>query len=149
MSTSSAFADASVKRMSAPSAEAAMTIVRVTAGVLLGIHGYYRLFAGGVVPFGGYLDSTGIPLGHAVAWAITIFEMVGSILLVVRRFVVPVAVGQILILASGIALVHAPAGWFVVGGGRNGVEYSVLLIACLVAAIVAHRTAPGAEGAPG
>jgi putative oxidoreductase len=24
-------------------------------------------------------------------------------------------------------------GWFVVGGGRNGMEYSVVLIACLFA----------------
>jgi hypothetical protein len=26
----------------------------------------------------------------------------------------------------------SPKGWFVVGGGRNGMEYSVLLILCLV-----------------
>ncbi len=32
----------------------------------------------------------------------------------------------------GIVLVHAPAGWFVVGHGRNGMEYSVLLIAALL-----------------
>ena len=29
-------------------------------------------------------------------------------------------------------LVHLPAGWFVVGGGRNGMEYSVLLIVALL-----------------
>jgi putative oxidoreductase len=33
----------------------------------------------------------------------------------------------------GIILVHAKEGWFVVGAGRNGVEYSVLLIAVFVA----------------
>lgn len=32
----------------------------------------------------------------------------------------------------GIVLVHAPHGWFVVGAGRNGMEYSVLLIVCLL-----------------
>lgn len=32
----------------------------------------------------------------------------------------------------GIVLVHAPEGWFVVGLGRNGMEYSVLLIVCLL-----------------
>jgi putative oxidoreductase len=32
----------------------------------------------------------------------------------------------------GILLVHRHDGWFVVGGGRNGVEYSVLLIAVLL-----------------
>ena len=37
-----------------------------------------------------------------------------------------------LVYLAGIVLVHAPAGWFVVGLGRNGMEYSVLLIACLL-----------------
>ena len=46
------------------------------------------------------------------------------------RFVAPI---HIAILTAGIAMVHAREGWFVVGGGRNGVEYSVLLIACLAA----------------
>ena len=32
----------------------------------------------------------------------------------------------------GIVLVHAKSGWFVVGGGSNGAEYSVLLIPCLM-----------------
>lgn len=116
-----------------------MTIVRVTAGILLAIHGYYRCFSGGATGFGGYLDSQGFPAGHALAWAITIFEMTGSLLLVVGRLVTPVAAIQLVILVSGIVMVHAPAGWFVVGGGRNGVEFSILLIACLVAAIVEHR----------
>lgn len=43
-----------------------------------------------------------------------------------------------LILLGGIVLVHGHEGWFVVGGGRNGVEYSVLLLVCLVALYGAH-----------
>jgi putative oxidoreductase len=31
-----------------------------------------------------------------------------------------------------------PHGWFVVGLGRNGMEYSVLLIVCLLAVAYAH-----------
>jgi putative oxidoreductase len=42
-------------------------------------------------------------------------------------------------LAMGMYLVHAAAGWFVVGAGRNGVEFNVLLIICLV---VIAMTAP-------
>ena len=34
-------------------------------------------------------------------------------------------------------MVHGPEGWFVVGGGRNGVEFSVLLICCLVSLFIA------------
>ncbi|MCE2994142.1 MAG: hypothetical protein LW863_01000 [Flammeovirgaceae bacterium] len=38
----------------------------------------------------------------------------------------------IFILVMGIALVHLKDGWFVVGGGRNGIEYNVVLISVLV-----------------
>jgi putative oxidoreductase len=43
------------------------------------------------------------------------------------------------VYACGIWLVHAAAGWFVVGLGRNGMEYSVLIITCLLALAWAHR----------
>jgi putative oxidoreductase len=42
------------------------------------------------------------------------------------------------IYATGIALVHSKAGWFVVGLGRNGSEFSVLLIMCLLALALQH-----------
>jgi putative oxidoreductase len=113
-----------------------MSIVRVAVAVLLGIHGTYRALSGGASPFGEYLSSQGFPLGVALAWAITVFEMVGSILLGLGRHVRFVVPGFLLILVSGIAMVHARNGWFVVGGGRNGVEFSVLLIVCLVAVLV-------------
>ncbi|HKX54455.1 MAG TPA: hypothetical protein VJN01_00030, partial [Xanthomonadales bacterium] len=32
----------------------------------------------------------------------------------------------------GIILVNAPEGWVVVGLGRNGMKYSVLLVFCLL-----------------
>jgi putative oxidoreductase len=115
------------------------TLVRVATAVLLGIHGGFRAFAGAVEPFGQYLQSRGIVFGSALAYAITAFEIAASLLLLAGRFVVPVALGHITILVGGIILVHAPHGWFVVGGGRNGVEYSVLLIACLISIILAER----------
>jgi putative oxidoreductase len=46
----------------------------------------------------------------------------------------------IAIYATGPVMVHMPARWFVVGLGRNGMEYSVLLIACL--AMLAYVHAP-------
>jgi putative oxidoreductase len=35
-------------------------------------------------------------------------------------------------LLMGIYLIHGRVGWFVVGAGRNGMEFSVLLLLCLV-----------------
>ena len=41
------------------------------------------------------------------------------------------------IYTMGVVLIHAAEGWFVVGAGRNGMEYSLLLIGSL--ALVALR----------
>lgn len=40
-------------------------------------------------------------------------------------------VGVLQLAVIVLVLVHAPFGWFVVGAGRNGVEYSVLLLVLL------------------
>jgi len=110
-----------------------LSLVRIAVGLLLAVHGWTRTLSGGVPGFGEWLASQGLPAGAALAWAISIFEIVGSFCLVIGRFVGYVAPVHIAILSAGIVMVHAREGWFVVGGGRNGVEYSVLLIACLAA----------------
>lgn len=116
-----------------------MEIMRYALAAMMLIHGVTRIALGGVAPFGGFLASKGFPFGVALAWAITIFELLGSVLLCTRRLVVPLAVLFALELLMGIVLVHGPEGWFVVGAGRNGVEYSVLLITGFVAVIVSER----------
>lgn len=118
-----------------------IVLLRATLAVLLGIHGYYRALSGGATLFGGYLRESGIPAGAALAWGITLFEMIGSILLLLGRWVPWVASGHALILIGGIVLVHGHEGWFVVGGGRNGVEYSVLLLVSLAVVAWSHRLA--------
>jgi putative oxidoreductase len=118
-----------------------ITILRIALAILLGIHGLYRGWTGGAKFFGIYLSESGFPLGTVIAWAITVFEVVGMIALLWRRLVIPVALGFIFILTAGILMIHGREGWFVVGGGRNGMEYSILLIASLIALIVSHRNA--------
>src|SRR5688572_28368625 len=93
-------------------------VLRVALAGLILAHGWYRFLNGGVEPFGGFLDSKGFKVGEAIAWAITIFEMVAPVLLIVGRYVFPVALVCCFIYAMGIWLVHAQNGWFVVGGGR-------------------------------
>lgn len=117
----------------------ALTAVRVAVAVLIFIHGAARASLGGVAPFGGWLETQGFPVGVAFAWAVTIYELIAPILIVLGRFVFWACLGHVFILTLGAIMVHAPAGWFVVGLGRNGVEYSVLLIVCLLAVAWAHR----------
>lgn len=118
---------------------AALRLLRVAVAVLLFIHGAARWYSGGVAPFGQFLEAKGLPLGPAIAWSITGFELAGTILLALGRLVPLVSLGLAAIYATGIALVHWPAGWFVVGLGRNGMEYSVLLLVCLAVLGWSHR----------
>lgn len=108
-------------------------LVRLTLAGLIAAHGWARLVAGAVLPFGSWLDGLGFPFGLGIAIAITAIEIAGTVALALRRFVLPLCLLYAAIYAIGIVLVHAKAGWFVVGLGRNGAEYSVLLIACLLA----------------
>jgi putative oxidoreductase len=115
--------------------------LRLTVAGLIAAHGWARLLAGGVVPFGKFLDSQGFPGGLYLAALVTAIEIIGSIALVVGKAVAPLCAAFALIYATGIALVHAKAGWFVVGLGRNGAEYSVLLIVCVLAVGLQHLQA--------
>lgn len=119
----------------------AWLLLRTTVACIIAAHGWARLWAGGVKPFGSFLEAQGFPQGLYWAGAVTGFEIAGSLLLLFGRASGLVAVAFSGIYAVGIALVHAKAGWFVVGLGRNGSEFSVLLIACLLA-IALHSVRP-------
>ncbi|AKC88187.1 hypothetical protein WQ53_04995 [Pseudoxanthomonas suwonensis] len=114
-------------------------MVRWVLAALIFIHGVARVAADGVVPFGAFLETRGFPFGLGLAWLVTVFELAAAPLFAWGRAVAPIALVFSAIYACGIWLVHAPAGWFVVGLGRNGAEYSVLIIACLLAIAWAHR----------
>lgn len=118
----------------------ALNALRVVVALLLILHGGARLVLGIVDDFGGFLNQVGFPFGVALAWAITLIEIAGGALLALGRWTRPLALFFAAELVMGIVLVHAREGWFVVGAGRNGMEYSVLLIAVLLA--VAYGAAP-------
>jgi putative oxidoreductase len=120
-----------------------ITLVRGAAAGMMLIHGVFRVLSGGVVPFGEFLASQHAPAPFALAWLLTAAEIVGAPLLAAGRFVRPLCAWFALELLAGIVLVHFREGWFVVGGGRNGIEYSVLLILCFAAVAL---DAPGRGG---
>lgn len=116
--------------------ELALAIVRVTVAGNMLIHGITRCVVGGVTPFDGYLGSLGFP--PYTAWAITVFEIIAAVLIIAKRWTSVLAIIFCIELVTGILLVHGPEGWFVVGHGRNGMEYSVLLILCFVGIALAY-----------
>lgn len=127
-------------------AAAALLVLRLLLAGLIATHGWARWIFGGVVPFGTWLDGLGFPFGLGIAIGVTAIEIVGTPLFALGRAVFPLSLLYSAIYCMGIVLVHAPAGWFVVGLGRNGMEYSVLLIACLLAVGFVARAPRRATG---
>ena len=116
-----------------------VTLLRVAVASVFVIHGITRLMNGGVGGFGEFIGSWGLPAGVALAWTITVVEVLGGVSLAAGYGVRALAAWFALVIATGIVMVHAPNGWFVVGAGRNGVEYSVLIIASLLAVALTER----------
>lgn len=115
----------------------ALTVVRIAAAGNMIIHGITRLSLGTVSNFDGWLTSLGFP--PYTAWAITFFEILGGVAMIIGvRWTKYICIIFSLQLLMGIVLVHSPDGWFVVGAGRNGMEYSVLLIVCFVSTAIAN-----------
>jgi putative oxidoreductase len=115
-----------------PKGRTIFAVFRALVGVFLFIHGVARVLNHGVTPFGEFLSGQHFPLGLATAWLITIVELVGPVALALGYFVILLSLWFAFELLMGIVLVHGKNGWFVVGGGFNGAEYSVLLILCFL-----------------
>lgn len=108
-------------------------ILRVAVAIILLTHSMYAMFNNGINDFGNfYLNQIGFaPLGVPLAWTIKLSHVVCAVLLLLNKLVKLASVITIVILLVGIVLVHFKEGWFVVGGGRNGMEYNFLLICVL------------------
>jgi len=120
----------------------ALATLRIVISVLLMIHGIARITLGIVDDFGLFFQEFGVPFGGVLAWAITVLEIVGGALLALGWRARMLALYFAAQITAGILLIHGAEGWFVVGAGRNGMEYSVLLIIVLLAiAYTANRDA--------
>lgn len=109
-------------------------ILRLAVAIILFMHSIPGMFNNGINDFGNhFLNEVGFaPVGVPLAWAIKLSHVVAAICLLLNKYVKWAAVITILILVAGIVMVHFKEGWFVVGGGSNGVEFNFLLIAVLL-----------------
>ena len=70
---------------------------------------------------------------------ITVFEIVGGVLLAIGSYIKPLSLGFIFLLLMGIILIHLPLGWFVGEHGTGGVEYSFILIVAFIVVMAAEK----------
>lgn len=122
-------------------------ILRVAVAIILLTHSVFGIFDNGINDFGNlYLNQIGFaPYGVFLAWSIKLSHIVAAILLLINKYINFAAIITILVLIMGIILVHFKEGWFVVGGGRNGMEYNFLLICVLLAIMFPKGFSKGAE----
>ncbi|MBY0433036.1 MAG: DoxX family membrane protein [Cyclobacteriaceae bacterium] len=109
-------------------------ILRLVLAIILLVHSVPGMFNGGVNAFGElYLNQIGFaPVGLLLAWAIKLSHVASAVLLIMNRYIKVAAIITAFILVMGIIMIHFKEGWFVVGGGRNGAEFNVLMIAVFV-----------------
>jgi putative oxidoreductase len=110
-------------------------LLRIAMSIILLTHSVFGIFNNGINDFGNlYLNQIGFaPFGLWIAWLIKGSHVIAAILLLFNKYVKLAGFVTIFIFIMGIILVHFQEGWFVVGGGRNGVEYNFLLICVLIA----------------
>jgi putative oxidoreductase len=109
--------------------------LRLSVAVILLTHSVFGMFNNGINDFGNlYLNQIGFaPFGVILAWSIKLSHVVAAVLLILNKYIKLAGFVTIFVLIMGIILVHFQEGWFVVGGGRNGMEYNFLLIIVLLA----------------
>lgn len=117
-----------------------LAFLRVVTGIIYVAHGVPKL-TGGVQGTAGYFASLGIPAPTLGAWLIALLETGGGILLLVGFLVTPLAILLVIHMLTGIFLVHIPNGFYVIGAGSGGAEFSLLLVAALATLVLAG---PGA-----
>ncbi|MBF4516008.1 DoxX family protein [Flavobacterium sp. ANB] len=110
-------------------------LLRIATAIILLSHSVIGIFDNGINDFGNlYLNQIGFaPFGVFLAWSIKLSHIVAAVLLLLNKYIKLAGFVTIFVLIMGIVLVHFQEGWFVVGGGRNGVEYNFLLICVLLA----------------
>ena len=109
-------------------------ILRIAVSIILLSHSIPGMFNNGINDFGNlYLNQVGFaPFGLIIAWAVKLSHIASALLLLLNKFVKWASIITIVVLVAGIIMVHFKEGWFVVGGGRNGMEFNFLLICVLL-----------------
>jgi len=108
-------------------------VLRWALAIILFMHSIPGMFNGGIHDFGNlYLNQVGFdPFGVYLAWVIKLSHVVAAILFIANKYIKWAAWPTLFILVVGIFMVHLEHGWFVVGGGQNGVEFNFLMIAVI------------------
>lgn len=114
-----------------------LSFLRIALIVIFLVHSLAGMFDNGINNFGNlYLNQVGFaPVGLPLAWIIKLSHIALAFSLITNKYLKATSFFTIFVLLMGIVMIHFKEGWFVVGGGRNGVEFNFLLIMCLLSVV--------------
>lgn len=111
----------------------AWPLIRVTAGLMLVPHGYYKFFVGGVAKSAAGFAKLGLEPAYPLALYIACLEFFGGLMLAAGLFTRAVAVLVIGFMAVAVVQVHMPNGFF---WPNKGFEYPLFWgLVCVAIAI--------------
>ncbi|WP_248574846.1 DoxX family protein [Flavobacterium sp. H122] len=105
-------------------------LLRLGVAVVMAMHSVPSIVSGDIISFGNeYLAKNGFGfMGLPLAFMVKGIHLFSVFSLLFNKFIKPIAILNSIILILGIVMIHASEGWYVVGGGRNGVEFNFILI---------------------
>lgn len=105
-----------------------LALLRIYLGITFLLHGSARIYLSSLNDFGAFLDGQGLIFGLYLAWAITLGEIIGGFLIAIGYKIKYILPFNFLVILGGIYYVHFTNGYFVVGHGQGGIEYSLLIL---------------------
>lgn len=105
-------------------------LLRFALIIIMIMHGVTSFVEMSVIDFGEALaDVFGFGfMGIPTAILVKSIHVLTIPALLLNKYLKPLALLNIIIFIMGIILIHWKHGWYVVGGGSEGVEYNFLLI---------------------
>ena len=111
-------------------------LVKLAVCAIIFTHGVHRYLFGEIAGLALFLSQSGFPAPLVEAHLINLAETGGVLLIACGLFIRTMCAVLVLIFLTSIVLIHWQAGFFIVGPGEGGWEFSALLIACLSAVAV-------------